>query len=101
MILDSVSILLLTMPIMVPVAMSLGYDPIWFGIVAIIAIELGLLTPPFGMVIFAMKAALPSDVTLEDIYLGSAPFLVVLVIVLAILIALPELTLMLPRLLIG
>jgi C4-dicarboxylate transporter, DctM subunit len=101
MILDSVSILLLTMPIMVPVALSLGYDPIWFGIVAIIAIELGLLTPPFGMVIFAMKAALPADVRLEDIYAGSAPFLLVLVAVLGVLIAVPELTLFLPRLLFG
>jgi C4-dicarboxylate transporter, DctM subunit len=101
MILDSVSILLLTMPVMVPVAISIGYDPIWFGIVAIIAIELGLLTPPFGMVIFAMKAALPGDVRLEDIYAGSAPFLLVLVAVLGLLIAVPELSLFLPRLLFG
>lgn len=101
MILDSVSILLLTMPIMVPVAISLGFDPIWFGIVAIVAIELGLLTPPFGMVIFAMKAALPKEIRLEDIYVGSAPFLLVLVICLGILIAFPELSLFVPRLLIG
>jgi C4-dicarboxylate transporter, DctM subunit len=101
MILDSVSILLLTMPVMVPVAISIGYDPIWFGIVAIIAIELGLLTPPFGMVIFAMKAALPGDVRLEDIYAGSAPFLLVLVAVLGLLIAVPQLSLFLPRLLFG
>lgn len=101
MILDSVSILLLTMPVMVPVAISIGYDPIWFGIVAIIAIELGLLTPPFGMVIFAMKAALPGDVRLEDIYAGSAPFLLVLVAVLGLLVAIPELSLFLPRLLFG
>jgi C4-dicarboxylate transporter, DctM subunit len=101
MILDSVSILLLTMPVMVPVAISIGYDPIWFGIVAIIAIELGLLTPPFGMVIFAMKAALPGDVRLEDIYAGSTPFLLVLVAVLGLLVAIPELSLFLPRLLFG
>ena len=58
-IIDSVSILLLTMPIMVPIALKLGYDKIWFGMIAIVAIEIGLLTPPFGMVVFAMKAALP------------------------------------------
>jgi len=99
MILDSVSILLLTVPIMSPVVATLGYDPIWFGIVAIVAIELGLLTPPFGMVVFAMKASLPPDISLEDIYAGSAPFLIVLLITLGLLIAFPQITLFLPHLL--
>ncbi len=99
MILDSVSILLLTVPIMAPVVTALGYDAILFGIIAIITIEIGLLTPPFGMVVFAMKALLPSDVTLEDIYIGSAPFLLVLLATLAILVAFPQITLFLPDLL--
>jgi C4-dicarboxylate transporter, DctM subunit len=99
MILDSVSILLLTIPIMVPVVLTLGYDPIWFGVIAIITIEIGLLTPPFGMVIFAMKASLPENISLEDIYVGTAPFLVVLLVTLAILIAFPQITLFLPQLL--
>lgn len=99
MILDSVSILLLTVPIMAPVIAALGYDPIWFGIIAIITIEIGLLTPPFGMVVFAMKASLPPEVTLEDIYIGSAPFLIVLLATLAILVAFPQITLFLPDLL--
>lgn len=97
MVLDSVSILLLTMPIMFPVVISLGLDPIWFGICAIVAIEIGLLTPPFGMVIFAMKAALPEDVRIEEIYAGSAPFLLVLMAALGLLLALPGLTLWLPN----
>jgi TRAP-type C4-dicarboxylate transport system permease large subunit len=100
-ILDSVSILLLTMPIMYPVTQTLGLDPIWFGIVAIIAIEIGLLTPPFGMVIFAMKAALPRDVAIEDIYAGTAPFLVVLLLALALTIAAPAITLWLPTAIYG
>lgn len=99
MILDSVSILLLSVPIMAPVILALGYDPIWFGIVAIITIEIGLLTPPFGMVVFAMKASLPPEVTLEDIYIGSAPFLLMLFVALAVLIAFPQITLFLPELL--
>ena len=99
MILDSVSILLLTIPIMAPVIDALGYDPIWFGIVAIVTIEIGLLTPPFGMVVFAMKAALPPEVTLEDIYIGAAPFLLTLLATLALLIAFPAITLAVPRLL--
>ncbi len=101
MILDSVSILLLTVPIIAPVASALGYDLIWLGIVVIITIELGLLTPPFGMVVFAMKAALPDSVTLEDIYAGSAPFLLVLLLTLAVIVMFPQLTLFVPNLLFG
>jgi C4-dicarboxylate transporter, DctM subunit len=99
MILDSVSILLLTVPIIVPVAVSLGYDPIWLGIILILTIELGLLTPPFGMVVFAMKSALPPEVSLEDIFLGALPFFFVLLLVVAVLIAVPQLTIWLPNLL--
>lgn len=100
-IIDSVSILLLTMPIMVPIALSFGYDKVWFGMVAIVAIELGLLTPPFGMVIYAMKAALPDDVKIEEIFLGAAPFFVMLLFALALVIIFPEISLFLPRLLLG
>ena len=57
-IIDSASIILLTIPIMHPVAVKLGYDPIHFAILSIVAIEIGLLTPPFGMVVFAMKSSL-------------------------------------------
>lgn len=89
MVLDSVSIMLLTVPVMFPVVMQLGFDPIWFGIVMIMAIEIGLLTPPFGMVVFAMKSALGDDVQIEDIYLGVLPFLVMLLAALAITIAYP------------
>lgn len=96
MFLDSVSILLLTMPIVHPVILHLGYDPVWFGIVAIFAIEIGLLTPPFGMVIFAMKAALPDDVPIGEIYAGTAPFIALLFGILILLIAVPGITLWLP-----
>jgi C4-dicarboxylate transporter, DctM subunit len=100
-IIDSVSIMLLTMPIMVPIALTLGYDKIWFGMIAILTIELGLLTPPFGMVVFAMKAALPDDVRIEEIFLGAAPFFITLLIALAFIIAFPQISLFLPRLLLG
>ncbi len=100
-IIDSVSILLLTMPIMVPIAQNFGYDKIWFGMIAIVTVELGLLTPPFGMVVFAMKAALPDDVKIEDIFLGCAPFFVALLAALGLIIAFPEISHFLPRLLLG
>ena len=100
-IIDSVSILLLTMPIMVPVIMNLGYDPIWFGMVAILTIELGLITPPFGMVVFAMKASISEPVPLEEIFRGVLPFFAVLLVALALVVAFPELSLFFPRLVYG
>lgn len=96
MIIDSVSILLLTIPIMFPVAVKLGYDPIWFGMVSIVAIELGLLTPPFGMVVFAMKSSLGRSAKIEDIFLGAIPFIVMLALALAIIVAYPPLSTWLP-----
>ena len=98
MILDSTSILLVTMPLMVPIVSSMGYDLIWFGIVAVIAVEMGLLTPPFGMFIFSMKSALGNQVTLEELFKGSFPFLVMMLITLLILIFIPGLVTFLPDL---
>lgn len=100
-IIDSVSIMLLTMPIMVPIAATFGYDKIWFGMIAIVAIELGLLTPPFGMVVFAMKASLPEDVTIEEIFAGVMPFFIVLLAALLLVILVPGISLWIPRLLFG
>lgn len=100
-IIDSVSILLLTMPIMVPVALNLGYDPIWFGMVAILTIELGLITPPFGMVVFAMRASLTESVPVEEIFRGVLPFFAILLIALALVIAIPQISLLIPRLIYG
>ena len=97
-ILDSTSIMLLTMPIMVPVVLKLGYENLWFGMVSILAIELGQLTPPFGMVVFAMKAAMPTETTIDEIFSGSMPFFLVLVGALGVIIALPDITLWLPKL---
>jgi tripartite ATP-independent transporter DctM subunit len=100
-IIDSVSIMLLTMPIMVPIAITLGYDKVWFGMIAILTIELGLLTPPFGMVVFAMKASLPPDVRIEEIFLGAAPFFFMLLIALALVMTFPQISLFIPKLLLG
>ncbi len=96
-ILDSTSIMLLTMPIMVPVVLKLGYDNLWFGLVSILAIELGQLTPPCGMVVYAMKAAMPTETTIDEIFSASLPFFVVLLIALGLIIAFPQITLWLPK----
>ncbi len=97
-IIDSTSIILLTIPLMHPIALKLGYHPIWFTIVSIVAIEIGLLTPPFGMVVFAMKSSLGEKVKIEEIFQGSLPFLFLLGIALAIIIAFPILSTWLPSL---
>lgn len=95
---DSTSIILLTIPLMHPIAVQLGYHPIWFAIVSIVAIEIGLLTPPFGMVVFAMKSAIGDDVQVEEIFAGALPFTLLLGVALAIIIAFPILSTWLPSL---
>ena len=91
MVLDSVSALLILLPIALPYAIAMGVDQIWFGIITVIAIELGLLTPPFGLSVFVVKASLPKNlnVSLGDIFTGSAPFVIAMLFVIAILICFP------------
>jgi C4-dicarboxylate transporter DctM subunit len=97
-VLDSISMLLITIPLMMPVVRALGLDPIWFGIICVVAIEMGLLTPPFGLVVYTMKAALGEDVTIEEIFLGAFPFLVMMLVFLIFLVAFPSISLWLPNL---
>jgi tripartite ATP-independent transporter DctM subunit len=97
-ILDSTSILILTIPLMHPIAVNLGYDPLWFAIVAILAIEIGLLTPPFGMVAFAMKSAIGDSVRVDEIFAGAIPFMLLLVVALGVIVAVPQLSTWLPSL---
>lgn len=94
--LDSTSILLIGIPVLAPVVEAMGFDMIWFGIVSVVTIELGLITPPFGMVVFAMKAALGEEAKVEDIFLGSFPFFIMMLITLAVLVHVPWFSLWLP-----
>ncbi len=96
---DSISIILLTVPIFAPIAMHLGFDPLAFAIMGILAIETGLLTPPFGILVFTVKAAVPDrDVELAEIFRGSIPYWIVLLAVVAALAAFPQLATFLPNL---
>jgi len=96
MILDSVSIMLVILPIAIPLVTALGGDLIWFGIVSIIAIEIGLLTPPFGLSVFVVKGSLPPGfVTLGDIFTGAAPFVLVMLALTLLLVFVPAITLFL------
>ena len=91
---DSVSIMVITLPFALPVVKALGGDLIWFGVVAVVAIEIGLLTPPFGIAVYVVKATLDDQrVTLHEIFAGAFPFVIVMVLVTALLVAVPPLSL--------
>ena len=92
-ILDSSSIMLILVPLMLPVLSSMQVDLIWFGIITIIAVEIGLLTPPFGISIFVIKSALDNpDITLGDIFRGAAPFALLMLALLGLVLAFPQIT---------
>lgn len=96
MILDSTSIMLIVVPIMVPVFGPMGVDLVWLGILTVIAVEIGLLTPPFGVSIFVVKGALDDQsITLGDIFLGAAPFALIMVVVLILVALFPQIALFL------
>jgi TRAP-type C4-dicarboxylate transport system permease large subunit len=86
---------LLTIPIVFPIINALGYDPVWFGIIIVMVVELGLITPPIGMNVFVIKG-IARDVPLEDIFRGVTPFIMAQVILIAILIVFPQIALWLP-----
>lgn len=79
MVLDPLSMLMISLPIMFPVMVELGYDPVWFGIVVVVLVEIGMITPPIGMNLFVLKGVSPSLDLYEDIVKGAAPFVLVLI----------------------
>ena len=98
MFMDPIGILLLTLPVVVPIVDALDYNLLWFGIVLVKLLEVGMITPPVGLNVFVLKAAIGDSVKLEDIFRGIAPFLVMDLVTLTIMIALPDLILWLPLL---
>lgn len=98
MLIDSISIILLTVPVFAPVATALGIDPLAFAILGILAIETGLLTPPFGILVFTVKAALPQEASLSDIFRGSVPYWICLLGVIIVIGFFPQLATWLPSL---
>lgn len=93
MFLDWVGIALLTMPIFVPIVVKLGYDPIWFGVVFALNMQVSFLSPPFGPAAFYLKSVAPPDISLGDIFRAVVPFICLQVIALAMLVAFPQLAL--------
>jgi tripartite ATP-independent transporter DctM subunit len=99
MFMDGMGMLLLTLPIVYPAIVALGYDPIWFGIILVKMVEIGLVTPPVGLNCYVVRSVRP-DIPLGELFRGVVPFIVADVVVIALLIAFPEIALVLPDMLI-
>lgn len=91
-VMDSMAMLLLTVPVVFPLILAAGFDPIWFGIVAVITVEVGLITPPVGMNVFVIKAVAP-HISIKDIFKGTLPFVLTDFVRIGLLIAFPALAL--------
>jgi len=90
MFLDWIGIVMLTMPIFVPIIISLGYDPIWFGVVFCINMQVSFLSPPFGPAAFYLKSVAPPEISLVDIYKSVWPFITMQLIALGLVLAFPQ-----------
>jgi TRAP-type C4-dicarboxylate transport system permease large subunit len=93
---DCYAIMILTIPILFPVIQALQFDPIWFGVLMVIVLEVGLITPPVGLNVFVIKGAVP-DVPLTTIFLGIIPFLVAAILMIALISVFPEIVTFLPN----
>lgn len=96
---DSISIMLILLPIALPVAKEAGFDLIWFGVLTVVAVEIGLLTPPFGLSVYTIKSAIDDpSLKVGEIFRGALPFVFAMIVALAILIAFPAIAVWLARL---
>jgi tripartite ATP-independent transporter DctM subunit len=93
--LDALAVILLTLPIVYPIVVALGYDPIWWGVIMVRLLETSMITPPFGLNLFVLAKAV--DHPLEDIYRGVAPFIISDLFHIILLVAVPQLSLFLPQ----
>jgi len=98
MFLDPTAIIMITVPVFVPVITALGFDPVWFGVLFVVNMEMAYLTPPFGFNLFYMKGVVPKSITMGDIYRSIIPFVGLQAVGLAIIMLFPQLVLWLPGL---
>ena len=97
MFLDDTAMLVIVAPLYIPIVLSLGFSPIWFGVLYVITCQVAYITPPFGYNLFLMRAMAPPEITLVDIYRSIVPFVGIMLVTIAIVIAFPQLTLWLPE----
>ncbi|HCE38419.1 trap-type mannitol/chloroaromatic compound transport system, large permease component [Alcanivorax sp. 521-1] len=98
MVLDPVGIMLITLPVFLPIVKALGFDPVWFGILFVINMEIGYMTPPFGFNLFYLKGVVPPSITMKDIYVSVIPFVLVEVVGIVLIMMFPEIATYLPDL---
>jgi tripartite ATP-independent transporter DctM subunit len=94
--LDAISMMVLTMPVIFPVVKTLGFDPIWFGVICVIMMEAGLITPPVGLNVYTL-AGVVKDVPMQTIFRGAAPFLISMIAVVILITIFPKIALFLPN----
>ena len=98
MLIDPIAIMVMTLPVMFPILTSVGYDPIWLGVIAIKLAEISLITPPVGLNVYVVRSASPVPLRLEEVFAGVTPFLMMDFVTLGLLIAFPSIVLFLPNL---
>lgn len=97
MVLDQLSMMMITLPFFMPLAHAAGIEPVWLGVMILIGLEVGLLTPPFGLLLIVMQSVVPSSIKLPQIYRAAVPFLVIELLVLAMVLFIPWLAIGLPN----
>jgi TRAP-type mannitol/chloroaromatic compound transport system permease large subunit len=98
--LDPNGIIMITAPIFFPIITQLGFDPVWFGVLFVINMEMGYLTPPFGFNLFYMQAIVPKEIVMTDIYRSIIPFVLIQFLGLVLCMIFPEIILYLPKMLV-
>ena len=95
---ETVAIMMITIPIYMPVINAFHYDPIWFGVMMLIALETGLITPPFGVTLFVMKGVAPPDITMSDIWRAVTPYVIVDILCIVLVLVMPSIATIVPSL---
>ena len=98
---DQVSMMLITLPVFMPIVAKLGVDPIWFGVLFLICMQLGLLLPPHGLLLMTMRGVAPPQVTMAHIFQAVVPYVIMSLLLLALLLLVPTIATWLPNWLIG
>jgi TRAP-type C4-dicarboxylate transport system permease large subunit len=93
---ETLSLMVATIPIVVPVVIGLGYDPVWFGILMIVLVEMALITPPVGLNLYVVQGARKSG-TLSEVMVGTIPYVLVMLAMVALLVLVPDVALFLPN----
>ena len=100
MFMDGLSMLVISIPVVFPVIVAMGFDPIWFGVVAVIVIEMGMITPPVGLNVFVVRGV-AGDVPLNTVFRGVFPFLIAMIVGLILIILIPQIALFIPNSMFG